>query len=533
VKFKRCHGSLHAHADIHADIRAHLETARRQMDVTELQRARQQGNGRPIVSAGIGDQRVVVVGGVLRTGNWKTFADFLHDYIKISLGSDWGNAELAKPEAVRHPILYWYQELGRLQAEHRRAPGEISGMPTFGVARAYLGLAYDLYLLDHNTESTPNAAARDRLLHRLKHPDQFVGARYELRIAAFFLRAGFQLQWTDETDPTRRHGEFLAIFPETGRTFWVECKIRQAKPKSDGSTRLGKFVSLVVDALRKPTTLDRFVFVDLNTPAESKPDADAADWRVWAVGKLRTLEGSPLGRELPPALIMVTNFPENHHLNTWVPDAGGAIEGFKMDGFRMGQPMTLPEAIEQRAQHPEVGIFLSSMAEHYEVPSTFDGTIPGLEELSNRLRIGERYEVAPGISGILVEACVMDPEPKVAAVIQMDDGSQGIHFMPLSDEEMTVWRRYPETFFGDVREHNGPSKSPLDLYDFFHKAMLKTSKEQILAQIQHWPNQAELAALAHADLAHRYALALTEAAVASSGGFPMPMWTKRIRPPPK
>lgn len=527
-KYKRCHGSAH----LMTELRALAAAGFRKVEAEQIQRTRQQGKGHPIVSTEFGDLRLVAVGGNLVSGRWKTFHDFLHGHIKTTMGEAWGNAELAKPDEQRHPIIRWYQQLCYLQEEHSAGQGKVSSMPTVGVAAAYLGLAYDLYLIDHNTESTPNAAARDRLFHRLRHADQFVGARYELRVAAFFLRAGFTLQWTDETDGSHRHGEFVATYPPTGKSFWVECKIRQPHSKSNHGKGMGKFISLLVDALKKPTDLDRFVFVDLNTPAKPKANADEYDWRNIAINQMRKFEGGPGAKDLPPALVMVTNFPDHHHLYEVVPDAGGVIEGFKIDDFRMGKPLTLLEAITQRDRYLEVGVLMRSIEEHASIPSTFDATVPGLDDRPDRIRIGARYEVEPGITGVLEDACVMENDKQVAAAICLDDGTRGITFMPISDEELAAWRRYPETFFGEVRDHNPPSKSPLDLYDFFHKSLLKTSKEKILEQLQKWPNQAELTAMSQPELAHLYAVRLAEGATQSAGGFKPPAWMTRMRRPP-
>jgi hypothetical protein len=57
--------------------------------------------------------------------NWKTFPDFLFDYIRNVLGADWGNAELKKPLSDRHPILQWYDSLCRFQRSHEPGPDGI------------------------------------------------------------------------------------------------------------------------------------------------------------------------------------------------------------------------------------------------------------------------------------------------------------------------------------------------------------------------------------------------------------------------
>lgn len=528
-KYKRCHGR----PDYQELTTRVAKDARKRAAVLKIQRERQQGKGRPIISTAFGDLRIVIVGRQRFQGRWYTFTDFLHDYIKITMDSAWGNAEMAKQPEERHPLIHWYAAVGELQQQHSKGHGVITAMPAHGVVRAYLGLAYDLYTIEHNIACAPKPETWQRLLHRLRHPDQFVGARYEVRIAAMLLRAGFILEWEDETQVKSTHGEFTATFPQTGRQFCVECKIRQPKTTKDSAKGLGKFLALVSNALRKSTDKQRIIFVDLNTPAKVKTDKNSSDWRHWAVGCLRTFEGSPEGRKLPPAIIIVTNYPDHHHLNSLVPDAGGAIEGFKMDDYRTGTAMPLHEAIERRDRRPEVEALSKSMAEHTDIPSTFDGEIPELSGIENRLLIGRKYEIEPGKVGTLTDACLMEKEPKAAAVIQLDDGSQAIWYVPLSDNEISAWRRYPETFLGELRPPSGSVNNVLELYDFFLSSLGETSKAAILAQLPIQGEEAPPADLPREKLAKHLAERLATNAARMSNGFPLPEWAIRLRKPPR
>jgi hypothetical protein len=81
----------------------------------------------------------------LYSNTWKTFTDFLGDYIKMTLGGDWGNSELKKPFEERHPVLQWYHHICVLQRESTEKVGEIYSAPVTGAVSAYYGLAYYLY----------------------------------------------------------------------------------------------------------------------------------------------------------------------------------------------------------------------------------------------------------------------------------------------------------------------------------------------------------------------------------------------------
>lgn len=527
-KYKKCHGGV-AYAQT---IGRGEGFAQNQVEVHRLQRERQQGKGRPIVSVEATGTRVVAVGKRLCRGPWKTFHDFLFDYIRWAVGPDWGQAELAKAPDERHPILNWYEGLCRLQAQHANRHGGIYNAPMTGAARAYLGLAYDLYTLEHNEAQTENPALQKRLLSRLRHQDQFVGARYEIRVAAILLRAGFLLDWEDETDGTRTHGEYIATHPRTGKKFWVECKIRQPDPSKGAGKGLGKFLALVGAALRKETALERIIFVDLNTPAVALRGEDKSSWRDWAVGRLRMLEGSAEGRDLPPAFVLITNFPDHHHLDTAVPDAGAVIEGFKMNDYRLGQKMTLREAIEHRERNPEIECLLSSMAEHSEIPGMFDGEIPQLVNAPHRLIIGRVYELDDGQVGELTDASVDDATQAVACIFKMSDGSSHIYKGALSDDEFSAWKRYPETFFGDVRQPQRGVRNLLDLYDFFLNSCRDTPKERLLQAMAGARDVALLMDLSQEQLARIYAEGLANGASGGLGDFPVPQWVDRLRPPP-
>lgn len=142
------------------------------------------------------------------------------------LGANWGNEELKKPLSDRHPILRWYHHLGQHQRRFITTPGKVHSAIMTGAAAAYLGLAYDLYALDHNAE------LQKRLIARLKNVGGFPGARYETFVAAAMIRAGFDLEFEDEQDGSSSHCEFTATSKATGRRFSVEAKHRESEANS-------------------------------------------------------------------------------------------------------------------------------------------------------------------------------------------------------------------------------------------------------------------------------------------------------------
>ena len=96
-----------------------------------------------------------------------------------------------------------------------------------GILSALLALAYDLYVLRNYSK------LQDEVVARLRHPDQFQGARYELFVAATFIRGGCDIGYEDESDGSKKHTEFVAKHQKSGFEMSVEAKARQRHLRGD------------------------------------------------------------------------------------------------------------------------------------------------------------------------------------------------------------------------------------------------------------------------------------------------------------
>jgi SEC-C motif-containing protein len=97
-KFKHCHGGFKQGAQPESG--SFAAQALRRHEANERIRQAQQGLGRPIISTKQVDHQVVAVGNkIFWSKAWKTVPDFLSDYMKTTLGPEWGNAEIK--EAIR------------------------------------------------------------------------------------------------------------------------------------------------------------------------------------------------------------------------------------------------------------------------------------------------------------------------------------------------------------------------------------------------------------------------------------------------
>jgi hypothetical protein len=476
-----------------------------------VQRERQQGLGKPIISASFRGTRLVAVKNrLLQSKGWKTFHDFLGDYIKIAIGPAWGNAEIAKPPEQRHPMIVWYQALCRHQRAFVDQAGTLlHGMPETGAAAAYLHLAYDLYALDHNAELQAS------LLSRLRNHERFTGARYEVQVAADFIRAGFDIGFEDESDGSTTHCEFTATDRKTGKRFSVEAKRREGyRP------RIGRLFN---DALSKRANHPRVIFIDLNMRDDGLGTSQAPPaFFASALRRLRSFEGQPLnGKPRPPAYVFLTNTPWALYLDDPAPRRGRLIEGFQIPDFKQGVLyQSLRHAIDAREAHIEMHKLMESIGDHSEIPSTFDGEISEFafgNEIA-RLVVGSRYLVrdAEGIErpAELTTATVAEEERSAYCGVTFDNGQSGIWTVPLSDAEMAAWKRHPDTFFGVLGQRRTRAETPLELYDFLHESFSRSSKDDLLKVMSDAPDFETLAQLDQPRLASIHAERMANGALA-------------------
>jgi hypothetical protein len=288
------------------------------------------GKVRPAIQADWKEQKWVAVGNKLfNSANWKTPADFLSDYLKHVMTPAWGNAELGKPLPDRHPVMQWYDATCRLQAtmKQQAGPDGVFGVAPSGAMRAYMLLAFDLYALQHHS------AEQARLVHRLRHRDQYQGARHELFAAATSIRAGYDIEYEDESDRSCKHTEFTATHRQTGVSIWVEAKSKhrsgvlgmagEREPDDEIRTRLD---GLINDALKKPHRHSLAIFLDLNLPPNSPSHLTTEWFTIFVDPILRDIDRK--GEEDPWDLLVFSNQPDHYATDDARAPAGYVVAMF-------------------------------------------------------------------------------------------------------------------------------------------------------------------------------------------------------------
>lgn len=472
-KYKRCHGNLSSVATRPAPPPPEVQRMLEQHKAREMQREEQQGLGRPIIGTEFKGHQFVAVGNKLYYGKWKTFFDFLSHYIKVTLGSDWGNAEIAKPLEQRHPILQWYDAVCHYQQKTILEPGAVYSAPMSGATAAYYGIAYNLYLLAHNVE------LQGSLVRRLKNPDQFRGAYYETFVAGCFILAGFELSLENESDPNSTHCEFTAKSKLTGNSYSVEAKSRAPnKAHLDIGNQL-------YDALCKVANHPRIVLIDVNVPSDQANSEEKWLGELVPILKSRETTLKIKGEAAPSAFVIITNHPYHYDLEGTGTNRAVLADGFKIPDFGVRAQFTsLIDAFKAMQKHADLFRLIEAFRK-YQIPSTFDGEIPefAFGEAERHWVIGKQYDLLEyehGAVGVLTTATVSESDKIAHLVFQLQDGRNVLTQAPMTDSELAAYRQHPDTFFG-VHLHVGKeAKDPLALFEFFYENYKNTPRERML-----------------------------------------------------
>lgn len=492
----------------------------RQAEAVRTRRLQQQGLGRPILSAEVAGTRIVIVGERrYHSTKWVTFHDFLKDYLLGSLDVEWSKAEQAKPLAERHQIMRWY---AHAMADARRMltqDGVTRGLMT-GAIQSFLNLAYNIYLIAHHGDGQEMA---DRYLARLRsnRDDDFIGALFETYAAAAFLKAGFTLAYEETKARSTSCVEFVATWPVTGEMFSVEVKSRvhakecgAAVETVDEVKRL-RVGAKLAKALAKGAAHTRVVMIEVNVPDQLKETGALEGWPAAALKQIRDNEqaAGPDGEPLPPAYVFVTNHVFHNDLDGFGTGMQALAAGFRMADFGPDVRYTgYAGVVAARDRHAPMTALIKSMKAHYEIPATFDGELPSTISKganANRLRFGEHYLIpdadGTGNAGRLYNATVDPDTGEVHGAYELDDGRHVIARDQLDEEELADYRRYPDTFFGEVLKPGGRCDTLVDLCDFLFETCQHTPRDKLLGSMANARDIERLRTLGQRDLAITYA----------------------------
>jgi hypothetical protein len=314
----------------------------------------------PLIAGDERDRFIVRGERIFHWGGGGGFLNFLEADLLREMGEAFRSNEA-------HPLHVWWRAM-RAQAEARRnavADGRVRS--TVAVLN-FFTVAHDLFTI------ADNAKPREQLLKSLRVADQFHGARYELMIASCLVRAGFTIDFSDETDSTRRHGDATALHRRTGRSYFVEMKAkgrpgilgkRGPRPSRDEMKR--DVSRLLRDALEKPAQGDRLIFVDMNLPPPpSSWSGEGLWWQHDAIDSIRAVEAQP-GKvaAATSAFIVFTNLPSYQMpMDDYYVGLEQAFTGFRKSNFASDTTLL-------GDRYPDIANLFDAFNSHDIVPDSF------------------------------------------------------------------------------------------------------------------------------------------------------------------
>jgi hypothetical protein len=317
------------------------------------------GGARSPLDLQIDGKRLVVAGPkILQIPIGWSFHEFLLSYGQSQLGADWitSNAE-------NHPLVAHLVKGTAGIRPTGASDGKFMAAAMNGDLLAFLSFAYDLFTLADNAE------VQKPLFDRLRKPDQYQGARYEMFVAASLLRAGFKIAFEDESDSTTSHCEFTASSQRTGRAFSVEAKSRHREPPvSDGDAApKSRMYSLLQKALAKRASHERIIFADVNLPPDDQPVFQQG-WHQEVAASLNELEQKQRADDpWPQAIVFFTN----RKTSPWPGKRAGGKTTVLLTAIN--HPLFKSEERREAAesQYPEIGTLFRAVNELGHPPSQF------------------------------------------------------------------------------------------------------------------------------------------------------------------
>lgn len=322
------------------------------------------GRVRSPLELDVADDRIVVAGSqVFRIPRSRSFHEFLITYAFNKLGPEWARLHLLEGATREHPLAKHIQRGFRSFGGETKAAGELIAVKMNTDLYAFLAFAYDVFTL------SDNANMQESLLIRVRNVDQYQGVRYEIFVAASLLRAGFSIEFEDESDLRRSHCEFTATFKKSNKSYSVEAKSRHRNMtvvQQQTIVKAGMY-RLLQDALQKSASHERIIFADVNLPPDGAPFLQE-DWHREVMGTLGELESKQKLRDpWPQAIIIFTN----RKTSPWKGSKGNTstvlLSGLNhpLLKIRDQQPF--------EAQYPEIGQLFSAMVHLAAPPGEFFG----------------------------------------------------------------------------------------------------------------------------------------------------------------
>jgi hypothetical protein len=319
-----------------------------------LQQLGRFGSSRVPLQVEIDGDRLVVAGPQIFSipSEW-SFREFL-----ISYGLQYVGREIVEMEpdraAPQHPLAY--QLLAGSVFREDEGKGKLAAVNA--EMESFIHVAWDIFTLADNEKM------QEVLIKRLKNAKQYQGARYELFIAASLIRAGFKVEFEDESDINSTHCEFNAVSRATKKAYSVEAKSRHRDHSEGGKAGIYR---LIQRALSKAASNERIVFIDVNLPHDTK----AVFQEPWHREVMQTLseveEKQKPFSPWPQAILFFTN-----GMFSKVGFAGGNVSTVLLSAINHPLFKQQDRQVVEQA-YPEIGILYGAVDNLGWPPNHFPG----------------------------------------------------------------------------------------------------------------------------------------------------------------
>lgn len=489
IKFKRCcidkrkPQARRTTTSVPSEMMQRAQEMLRLREAAENVRQQQQGHGKPILSWTDHGYRLVAVGKTIHYAqNWLVFPDFLLEFMKKTLGREWGTREKEKGS---HPVFRWLEKFQK-HSDSLPKEGKLKSGQMMGYLACWLHLGYALYLIGHN-DGLPKP-----LLKRLRNPATFMPAYHEAIVGAALAVAGFEISNAETKATSTPTPEFRAKSKTTGTIYEVEAKRKErwkaptdevAHP--DFLRELEIYVRDQVHAASKKKLNNPIYWFELSIPTLTQE----ADWRAIAariedvlrgVAQSMTVAGTPIA----PAFVVITNHTFLANEDIEGEPSFAVLETIKIDDYPFGRAMEIEDALVAYDKYRDIFGMMDAWKVARSVPVTFDGTPPELLSPDgvpqSTIRIGDVVDTQ--FEGQLVKAKVTEIATmnNEAMVALSANGRFWLAKMPLSEGEAKAAARFTDAVFGKDNASRGlRDEDPFDLYDFLRRAQAHMSQEQV------------------------------------------------------
>jgi hypothetical protein len=348
------------------------------------------------------------------------------------------------------------------------------------------------------------------------------------------IKAGFELEFEDESDRKSKHCEFTATYMETGEKYSVEAKSREIETNKSSRAKVGR---KLYDALEKHANHKRLIFINLNKPLHTQEAADIAIDRAERI--ISQSEGLEIdGKPAPSAYVCITNMNDQYALDTSSLAMMISFRGYKIHDFMGSEFPSLREAARARERHWPMFQLFKSLEEHREIPQTFGGELPSEIFVANpspRLQVGQFY-VVPGSDGIEVNAKLMQAtvaNDKAYCILNDPATNESwIGTFDMTPDEMADYNKHPDTYFGVYQQQSRKAETAMEMFDFFVDGYRDTPKERLIELLPDYADQKGLHVMSQKELGELLAERYTMNVIAN-GFVVKPPRNKRRKPTPK